>query len=121
MRRCPRCPTEYLVEIKVVEDLEERTGNMHERFKRAIVVTRWSDLGDGRVPWRGEWAACNGLDGDGGGGGGGERYDSFQKIGNRAISGVFESHFTAEAIPPQRILSLNPTGIEKGEEGHTWY
>lgn len=144
MRRCPRCPTEYLIEIKVVEDAEDRSadGRGTGRFKRAIVVTRWSDLGDGRVPWEGEWAACNEdeekekrTDGDGAGAGGvkeekqekqeeeeqEERYDSFSRIGNRAISGVFESHFTAEAIPPQRILSLNPKGIERGEDGHGWY
>ncbi|KAL9617512.1 MAG: hypothetical protein Q9160_007723 [Pyrenula sp. 1 TL-2023] len=117
MRRCPKCPTEYLIEIKLVEDPDADPKDRAGTFKQAIVVTRWSDLGDGRVPWEGEWAACNGLLQQEEG----MKYDSFKEIGARAISGVFESHFTAEAIPPQRILSLNPKGVEKGEEGHGWY
>lgn len=120
MRRCPKCPTEYLIEIKLVED--PNAQDRASTFKQAIVVTRWSDLGEGRVPWEGEWAACNGLpQQDDMGNEKGAPYNSFKEIGPRAISGVFEGHFTAEAIPPQRILSLNPAGVEKGEEGHDWY
>ncbi|KAL3417772.1 hypothetical protein PVAG01_10782 [Phlyctema vagabunda] len=106
MRRCPECPTEYLVEIKLVED---RTDNS---FKRAIVVTRWSDLGDEKSPFSSEWAACNGdLAG----------YDSFGKIEHRTISGIFESHYTEDHIPGQRLLSLNPKNEKLGEAGHGWY
>ena len=107
MRRCPNCPTEYLVQIKLVED---RTDPV-KMFKHAIVVTRWSDLGDGTSPRSPQWAACNGE----------IEYDSFKTLGKRAISGIFESHFTAEFIPGQRILSLNPKNERKGEAGHRWY
>ena len=106
MRRCPECPTEYLIEIRLMED---KTDNS---FKRAIVVTRWSDLGDGTSPLSSEWAACNGeVIG----------YDSFAAVGNRAISGTFESHYTEEHIPGQRILSMNPEKEKRGEAGHDWY
>lgn len=106
MRRCPQCPTEYLIEIRLAEDKVERS------FKQAIVVTRWSDLGTEKKPWEAEWAACNGLfDG----------YDSIAAIGKRAISGVFEADFTDEHIPGQRILSLNPKGEIRGEDDNGWY
>ena len=107
MRRCPKCPTEYLVQVKLVED----NSDPSQLFKYAIVVTRWSDLGDGTSPWNPEWAACNG----------GKDLDSFKTIGKRAISGIFESHFTGETIPGQRILSLNPKNEDKGEAGNNWY
>ncbi|KAF4626829.1 hypothetical protein G7Y89_g11327 [Cudoniella acicularis] len=106
MRRCPECPTEYLIEIKFEED---RT-DPNNRFKQAIVVTRWSDLGDGTTPMSAEWAACNGF----------AEYDSFGKLGRRGISGVFESQ-NGVALPGQRMLSLNPRNEKLGEEGHNWY
>ncbi|KAI9375314.1 hypothetical protein BJX61DRAFT_531727 [Aspergillus egyptiacus] len=110
MRRCPDCPSEYLVEIKLTE---EREAGAKSRFRHAIVVTRWCDLGDGTSPRLSkEWAACNGeLEG----------YDSFTVLGNRAISGTFESAFTDDTIPGQRIISMNPSGVRKGEEGNNWY
>jgi hypothetical protein len=59
-----------------------------------------------------EWAACNGeLEG----------YDSFKTLGKRAISGIFESAFTDETIPGQRIISMNPSGKRLGEKGNSWY
>lgn len=109
MRRCPECPTEYLVELKLAEDRTE--SNPLERFKHAIVVTRWSDLGDGSSPESPEWAAINGqLEG----------YDSLSTIGTRAVSGTFESQ-SADTGPGQRILNLNPKDTHKGEEGDDWY
>ncbi|KAL4882001.1 hypothetical protein BJY04DRAFT_187827 [Aspergillus karnatakaensis] len=110
MRRCPDCPSEYLVEIKLTES---RESSARSRFRHAIVVTRWCDLGDGTSPRLSrEWAACNGqLEG----------YDSFHELGKRAISGIFESAFTDETIPGQRIISMNPKGVRKGEEGTDWY
>jgi hypothetical protein len=106
MRRCPQCPTEYLIELKLAED---RTDPANQ-FKQAIIVTRWSDLGDGRNPTEGPWAACNGdID-----------IDSFETIGKRALSGIFESQ-SGVTIPGQTILSLNPKRTRKGEEGHNWY
>ncbi|RDW75598.1 hypothetical protein BP5796_06419 [Coleophoma crateriformis] len=106
MRRCTECPTEFLVEIKLVEDRATKS------FNRAIVVTRWSDLGDEKSPYAAEWAAINGdLAG----------YDSFQKIGHRSIAGTFEAYYTDDHIPGQRILSLNPKGKKLGEDGHDWY
>ncbi|KAL4908256.1 hypothetical protein BDW74DRAFT_147145, partial [Aspergillus multicolor] len=110
MRRCPDCPSEYLIEVKLTE---QREAGVQSRFRHAIVVTRWCDLGDGSSPRLSkEWAACNGeLEG----------YDSFQVLGRRAISGIFESAFTDETIPGQRIISMNPTGKRLGEEGNSWY
>lgn len=106
MRRCPECPTEYLLEVKLSED----KSDAFHTFKQTFVVTRWSDLGDGSSPATPEWASCNGL----------AEYDSFEMIGKRAISGIFESQFT-DTIPGQRIISMNPTGAKKGEAGHDWY
>lgn len=107
MRRCPTCPSEYLIEMRMQEDKTDPT----QLFKHAIVVTRWSDLGDASSPQNPEWASVIGE---------GE-YDSFTAIGKRAISGVFESQFTVEQIPPQRIVSMNPNLEKLGEAGHNWY
>ncbi|KAF1918531.1 hypothetical protein BDU57DRAFT_202534 [Ampelomyces quisqualis] len=110
MRRCPECPTEYLFELKLVED---KTVKSHspERFKQALIVSRWSDLGPGRSPDDKEWAAIAGETDD---------YDSFAEIKNRAISGVFESAFT-DTIPGQRIMSMNPQKVKADEVGGEWY
>lgn len=109
MRRCPECPTEYLVEIKLVEDQKDPVYH----FKQAVVVTRWSDLGDGTTPENHEWAACNGQ----------AYYSSVIEIGRRAISGIFESKTSNDNmnIPGQRVISLNPKMEHKGEKGDKWY
>lgn len=122
LRRCPECPTEYLVEIRLQEDRTET--DLTKMFKQTICVTRWSDCGDGSAPWEDKWHALtseptygenkNGVGEDG-------RFDSFKAIGRRAISGTFESWFNPEQIPPQRMLSLNPEGVRLGERGHNWY
>ncbi|KAL1621299.1 hypothetical protein SLS56_009293 [Neofusicoccum ribis] len=106
IRRCTECPTEYLIELKLAEDKSDPM----QKFKQSISVTRWSDLGDGTTPASPEWAAVNGE----------AEYDSFKKIGKRAISGVFESQ-EGDFMPYQAIKSLNPKGIKKGEEGNSWY
>lgn len=110
MRRCPECPTEYLFELKMVEDKRVKS-NGAERFKQALVVMRWSDLGPGRSPVDKEWAAITGEN---------EEYDSFHEIGRRAISGVFESAFT-DTIPGQRIITMNPGKVKANEIGGDWY
>ena len=110
MRRCPKCPTEYLFELKLVEDKTVR-GHGPERFKQALIATRWSDLGPARSPADAEWAAVVGDN---------EDYDSFIEIGRRAISGVFESAFT-DTIPGQRILSMNPKKVKADDDGGDWY
>ena len=107
MRRCPECPTEYLIELKMAEDKTDPVN----LFKQALVLTRWSDLGDGSSPWSPEWAACNGE----------AEFDSFSAIGRRAISGVFEAQSNGDLIPGQRILSMNPNREKRGEAGHNWY
>jgi hypothetical protein len=112
-RRCPECPTEYLVEIQMCEDPKSEGF----KFKHAIVVTRWSDLGDGMSPYTSpEWLAINGLNKAAGG----EEYESFSRLGRRAVSGVFESRISG-SIPGQRMASLNPKNEKKGEEGDGWY
>lgn len=110
MRRCPECPTEYLVELKMVEDKSVKSNGI-DRFKQALVVTRWSDLGPGRSPVDAEWAAIAGES---------DQYDSFQEIGRRAISGVFESAFT-DTTPGQRIITMNPKKVKANEIGGDWY
>ena len=108
IRRCPECPTEYLVELKMIED--RSLGQIG--FKHAIVVTRWSDLGDGTSPYNLEWAACNGEND--------ERYDSFETVGRRTISGTFESEVNNH-LYLKRVLSLNPKGETYGDSKNDWY
>ena len=109
MRRCPDCPTEYLIEMKVQEDRSD--PDPRKLFKHALVVTRWSDLGDGSSPKSLEWAACNGD----------IEYDSNETLGRRAIAGTFESQFTVDQIPGQKMISMNPDKVKLGEKGHDWY
>ncbi|RMZ70405.1 F-box domain [Pyrenophora seminiperda CCB06] len=110
MRRCPKCPTEYLFELKLVEDKSVRS-HAPERFKQALIVTRWSDLGPARSPEDAQWSAITGDN---------DTFDSFAEIGRRAVSGVFESAFT-DTIPGQRILSMNPQSVTANEESGNWY
>jgi hypothetical protein len=110
MRRCPECPTEYLVELKMMEDKTVKVNGI-ARFKQALVVTRWSDLGPGRSPVDHEWAAITGEN---------KEYDSFQEIGRRAVSGVFESAFT-DTTPGQRIVTMNPMKVKADDIGGDWY
>jgi len=92
--------------------MQEDKNDPSKLFKHAIVVTRWTDLGDGSSPQQSaEWAACNGE----------AEFDSFTALGKRAISGVFESQFTVDQIPGQKIISMNPSKEKRGEEGHNWY
>ena len=87
------------------------------KFKHAIVVTRWVDLGDGKNPYTSpEWLAINGLNKAAGG----EVFESFSRLGRRAVSGVFESRISG-SIPGQRMASLNPKNERLGEEGDGWY
>ncbi|EED14114.1 conserved hypothetical protein [Talaromyces stipitatus ATCC 10500] len=129
MRRCPRCPTEYLIEVKITEDNEtdpssssaggsvSGVARKQVRFRHAIVVTRWSDLGDGSTPASSaEWAACNDI-----GSTEGEEYDSFKRLGRRGICGIFESAFTHDTIPGRRIISMNPDNKTGGEKRNDWY
>ncbi len=116
MHRCPECPTEYLVELKLGEDKNEVDPG--RRFKQIIVVTRWSDLGDGTSPrasgmrrggeWGGEWGSITGEEGI--------KYRSFERMGKRAISGIFEAQ-SGVTLPGQRLISLNPKMQKLGEEG----
>lgn len=104
-RRCPECPTEYLVELQMGED----TNDPVAPFKHAIVVTRWSDLGDGSSPYTSpEWVAVSGnmIDSR-------SEYDSFSNLGRRAVGGVFESRISG-SVPGQRLVSLNPKNKKLG-------
>jgi hypothetical protein len=111
MRRCPQCPSEYLVEVKLSEDKSDPRGTV---FRQAIVVTRWTDLGDGTTPAGLEWGAVNGVRDD---------YDSFthQHYAKRGIASIFEAAFTADTLPGQRVISMNPKKKKLGESGHGWY
>jgi hypothetical protein len=107
-RRCPECPTEYLIEVNIAEDKHDP----YNRFKHVLVVTRWSDLGDGSSPTASpEYCAVNGIKAD---------YDSFSHVGRRAVAGIFESRING-TIPGQRMISLNPKNEKLGEKGHGWY
>ena len=111
MRRCPECPTEYLIEVRMTEDKSD--PDPHKLFKQALVVTRWSDLGDGTSPLNPEWAAVSGMPGF--------EYDSFKALGKRAVSGQFEGEVYGDVIPGQKLLSMNPDKVKLGEKGHEWY
>ncbi|KAF1826568.1 uncharacterized protein K489DRAFT_312922 [Dissoconium aciculare CBS 342.82] len=112
-RRCPECATEYLVNVNMIED----TADLAQPFKHALVVTRWSDLGDDSGPTASlEWAATNGLRADGADGGKGE-FRSFDNVGRRAVGGVFESAISG-TVPGERLVSLNPRNKKMGEEGN---
>ncbi|KAJ4294562.1 hypothetical protein N0V90_008253 [Kalmusia sp. IMI 367209] len=110
LRRCTDCPTEYLFELKLVEDKTVQKMGL-ERFRQVLLVTRWSDLGPARSPHDPQWASVVGKY---------DKYNSFVEIGKRAVSGVFESAFT-DTTPGQRILSLNPEGLEYNEDREDWY
>ncbi|KIW04585.1 uncharacterized protein PV09_04334 [Verruconis gallopava] len=100
IRRCPQCPTEYLIQIKLVEDTGP-TGR--PSFKHALQITRWSDLGNGSSPMlSSEWASCCGFDPDGVG-----KFDSFAAVGNRTLSGKFEAE-TNNHLFLKRVVSLDP-------------
>ena len=114
-RRCPECPSEYLVEVNMIEDPADSV----RPFKHAIVVTRWCDLGDGSGPLTStEYTALQGK--SLGGLNGVDEYDSFSHVGRRAVGGVFESRVSG-TIPGQRMVSMNPGNAKEGDEGHGWY
>ncbi|KAF2662049.1 hypothetical protein K491DRAFT_700717 [Lophiostoma macrostomum CBS 122681] len=88
-RRCPECPTEYLIEISMTEDRRDPVN----RFKHMLSVTRWSDLGDGSSPTDNpEYCAINGIEAE---------YDSFSHVGRRAVAGILR-HRTGnqKRLPP---------------------
>lgn len=102
-RRCPECPTEYLIEARMGEDSSDKAFP----FKHALVVTRWSDLGDGSSPYTSpEWTAINGVDFT--------AFDSFTHAGRRSTAGIFESRVSGE-VPGQRLISLNPKSNKRGK------
>lgn len=116
IRRCPRCPTEYLFELKTAEDRSVAAANGPGRFKLALMVSRWSDLGPARSPDDKEWAAIAGnknQDHD-------HDYDSFAEMGKRSINGTFESAFT-DTVPGRRIISTNPKNLKEDEQGANWW
>lgn len=106
-RRCPKCPSEYLVKITMVEDRNAR--DPHALFRFALVVTRYVDLGDGSGPGRSpEWDAAIGkFDG----------YDSIAMVGKRSIMGTFES-IANGAVPGMPLLkNMNPKMRTGGRDG----
>lgn len=59
LRRCNQCPSEYLIEIKLVEDRQGPRSPLLPAFRHALSVTRWSDLGAGTSPHASlEWRAA---------------------------------------------------------------
>lgn len=95
IRRCPYCPTEYLIEIKLVEDPNDRI----RRFKHAICVTRWSDFGECRSPWETEWASCSGE----------TRMNSFGALKGATLSTIFETAVSHSA-PTPKVMPLKRGG-----------
>jgi len=107
MRRCSACPTEYLFTVKLVEDAKDP----EHRFKHALGVTRWSDLGDASAPWVSkdtgfgsrEWAA---IAGDSIGNAGEVlKYESFEEVGRLTLCSRFEMAIGNE-VPGERVLPL---------------
>ena len=58
LHRCVACPSEYLVEVKLKE---HKDSNGPTPFRHAIVVTRWTNLGDCENPGSREWRHCSAL------------------------------------------------------------
>lgn len=106
-RRCPKCPSEYVVKITMVEDRNAR--DPHALFRFALVVTRYVDLGDGSGPGLSpEWDAANGIfDG----------YDSIAMVGRRSIMGTFESIANGSVPGMPRMISMNPKMRTGGRDG----
>ena len=114
LRRCSACPTEYLLTVKLVEDVKDP----EHRFKHALGVTRWSDLGDASAPWflegsswtstsssshsdtfgSREWAAIAAE-------GKLEQYQSFNEVGRLTLCSRFEMAVGNE-VPGERVLPL---------------
>lgn len=92
LRRCGQCPTEYMIQLKLVEDKRDRLSP----FKQAICVTRWSDLGDGTSPTTPEWASCNGQ----------ADFDSLGAVKNATICSIFEAAASSGA-PGQQVKWLD--------------
>jgi len=110
LRRCPWCPTEYTIELKKLEDKSVDLMS-NQRFRLALVVTRWSDLGDGIRPDRDEWTAIKGDKDD---------YDSMKEMGPRSIAGWFEGAIGDNYIG-HRLLSLNSKNKIYSETTDEWY
>ena len=91
--------------------MTEDRSDPSKLFKQTLVVTRWTDLGDGTSPYTPEWAALNG----------GPGFDSIQALGKRAVAGQFEAEFNGDVLPSQNMLSMNPEKVKLGERGHDWY
>ncbi|KAI9662720.1 MAG: hypothetical protein M1831_002763 [Alyxoria varia] len=49
-RRCHSCASEYIIRV---------TARCHPRTEYILSVTRWTDLGNGKIPWYGEWDAAS--------------------------------------------------------------
>ncbi|KAK8109305.1 hypothetical protein PG984_015106 [Apiospora sp. TS-2023a] len=113
IRRCPRCPTEYLFELKTAEDRSVAAANGPGRFKLALMVSRWSDLGPACRPNDKEWAAVAGTNQD-------DDYDSFAEMGKRSLNGTFEAAFS-DTVPGRRVVSTNPKNLKEEEVGGKWF
>ena len=100
-----RVSERVLVELKLAED-----KRVAAKFKQAITVTRWCDLGDGSALRRLEWAAINGR--------AREEYDSFARMGRRAISGIFENGSAWGGYRGQGGVMNEELGEKLGEDGH---
>ncbi|KAK8005950.1 hypothetical protein PG991_012247 [Apiospora marii] len=108
----PKAAGLYLFELKTAEDRSVAI-NGAGRFKQALMVSRWSDLGPARRPDDKEWAAVAGEDEEG-------DYDSFAEMGKRSLNGTFEAAFT-DTVPGRRILSTNPKNLKEDERGGSWF
>lgn len=82
--------------------MEDKRDAVH-RFKHALCVTRWSDLGDGLSPSGREWRACNGEG----------KFDSVGVVGNASLASHFEAAVSMGA-PNQNLLLLG----NYGEDGY---
>jgi hypothetical protein len=64
LRRCPECPTEYMIETKRISNI---SGDMRKSMEargvqHVLIVTKWMDYGEGKSPLSPEWqalATCN--------------------------------------------------------------
>lgn len=59
LRRCPKCPTEYMIETKRTSNI---SGDMRQSMEargvqHVLIVTKWMDYGEGKSPLSPEWQA----------------------------------------------------------------
>ncbi|KAI9724270.1 MAG: hypothetical protein M1828_003694 [Chrysothrix sp. TS-e1954] len=115
LRRCTECATEYLVEVKLREDKSHP-----DQFRHAIVVTRWTDLGDVKDQNSEEWYAASEADPNWGEG----RYSPFDSTdrvkGKDTLRKRFEMAEQVRRVHEGPALALRQKRLWASERDAPW-